>query len=174
MTQTITFGDLMSVWAEELLADPPIGPVLALGPDAAQTGLFAVRDHPGRRLVHVRPSEEAAASTGLHADAAGLGDRLEARHGDPAGVLGQDERFALVIAGAPDGLDVARACVRAAAPHLVFGGAILLQLGSRAQASTLAREAAGLGLALADLRTSADGVVALFRPEVSPFAVGYC
>ena len=211
MTQTTPFGDLtiaydervlaprtwttmQSAWADELLSDPPVGPVLELGCGAGQIGLLAVRAHPERHLVCVDASAQACTFTRLNAESAGLGDRVEARHGDLADALGPDERFALVIAdppwvpsaeidrypedpttaidGGPDGLDVARACIRVAAPRLVFGGAILLQLGTRAQASALARET--VGLALADLRTGAGGVIALFRPEVSPLAAGYC
>jgi release factor glutamine methyltransferase len=44
------------------------------------------------------------------------------------------------IDGGTDGLDIARACLDVIAAHLAPGGAAVLQLGTAAQAETLARE----------------------------------
>jgi release factor glutamine methyltransferase len=94
--------------------------------------------------------------------AAGIADRVEVREGRLESALGDDELFALVIADPPwvpremtwhfpddplsaidggtDGLDIARACLDVIAAHLAPGGAAVLQLGTAAQAETLARE----------------------------------
>lgn len=65
------------------------------------------------------------------------------------------------IDGGPDGLDVARACLRVASPHLLPGGTILLQLGTREQAAILAAEV--VDLAVGEVREGEDGVVARLR-----------
>jgi methylase of polypeptide subunit release factors len=115
-----------------------------------------------------------------NADAAGLGHLVDVRRRRVEDAVEAEERFALVLAdppwvpsdetdrypddvpeaidGGPDGLDAARACVRAAAPHLVPGGSVLLQLGSRAQVRRLGGELADL--TVTEVRDGDGGVVA--------------
>ena len=150
-----------SRWAAELAQGAPEGTLLELCCGAGQIGLAtisAVR----RRLVCVDADPVACEYTRLNADVAGLGGLLEIRTGPFEGVLLPDEPFAGVIAdppwvpraevgrypedpvtaidGGPDGLELARACVRVAADHLVPGGFVVLQLGTREQVDRIAAE----------------------------------
>jgi methylase of polypeptide subunit release factors len=119
-----------------------------------------------------------------NAETAGLSGLVDVRVRDLEDAAGPDERFALVLAdppwvpsaetsrhpedppaaidGGPDGLHVARTCVKVAGPHLLPGGSLLLQLGTPDQASTLARELTGL--TLVEVREGERGVVAHLRP----------
>ena len=175
---------LQARWAAELLAEAPPGPVLELCSGAGQIGLLALSKAPERRLVCADESAAACDFARRNAEAAGLGDRVETRERDLAHAARPGERFVLVMAdppwvpsdetarhpedppraidGGPDGLDVARVCVRVASAHLVEGGAILLQLGSRAQAAALGAELDGVELV--EVREGDGGVVACLRP----------
>lgn len=168
-------------WAAELLAAAPPGPVLELCCGAGHIGLLAIALEP-RPLVAVDDAEAACGYARSNAVAAGLGHLVDVRRARLEQALAPEESFVLVVAdppwvpspevgrhpqdpssaidGGPDGLDVARACLRVAAAHLAPGGQVLVQLGSRAQASALAAEAGGL--ALRDVRDGEGGVVALF------------
>jgi release factor glutamine methyltransferase len=177
-----------SQWAAELLAEVPAGPVLELCSGAGQIGLLAVAGS-DRRLVCVDASEAACEFALVNARSAGMADRVEVRLGPLDEALAPDERFPLVIAdppwvpgaetgrfpedpltaidGGPDGLDVARACLRVVAGHLVPGGAAVLQLGTREQAGRLGQEARELGdLVLSEVRQHERGV--LVRVDRSP------
>lgn len=170
---------LQGRWAADLLRDAPPGSVLELCAGAGQIGLLAiVGAH--RPLVCVDDVEAACDYARRNAGRAGLADLVEVRQARLEDAVAPDERFALVIAdppwvpsaetgqhpddpqaaidGGPDGLDVARVCVRVAAPHLLPGGSILIQLGSRAQAQALAGELTGLRLE--EVRDGEGGVVA--------------
>lgn len=178
---------LQAEWAAELLAEGPPGPVLELGSGAGQIGLLAISRLPrslvrslGRSLVCVDDSAVAAAYARRNAATAGLADLVDVRERDLEAAADPDERFALVLAdppwvpsaetgrypddpaaaidGGPDGLDVARACLRVAEPHLLAGGSILLQLGSAEQAAVLAGEL--VHLEVAEVRQGEGGVVA--------------
>jgi release factor glutamine methyltransferase len=176
-----TWTTTQSRWAAELLADLPEGPVLELCSGAGQIGLLAVAGT-DRRLVCVDASEAACDFARANAVAAGLADRVEVRHGPLDGALQSGELFPLVIAdppwvpgeetgrypedpltaidGGPDGLEVARACLRVVARHLAPAGAAVLQLGTRAQVDRLAQEEADLGdLVLGDVRAHERGVL---------------
>jgi methylase of polypeptide subunit release factors len=171
-----------SRWAAELLATAPAGPVLELCAGAGQIGLLTVSLRP-RALVCVDSSARACAHARRNAAAAGLADLVEVRQQRLEDAAGPGERFALVLAdppwvpsaeigrfpddppqaidGGPDGLDLARTCLRVAAGHLLPGAPVLLQLGGRAQVPALA--AARTGLRVEEVRDGEGGVLVLLR-----------
>lgn len=175
-----TWTTVQSMWAAELLPRVPEGPVLELCAGAGQIGLLAIAAAP-RRLVAVDLNPAACAYIEKNAQAAGLENWVEARHGTPEDVLGHDERFSLVIADPPwvprsevgrfpedpliaidggdDGLDVARRCVRAIGAHLLSGGAGVLQVGTAQQVALLAEEVAAARLTLVEQRSFERGVL---------------
>ncbi|MDH2416479.1 RsmD family RNA methyltransferase [Nocardioides sp. CER19] len=175
-----TWTALQAEWAADVLDEAPDGPVLELCSGAGQIGLLAISRRP-RRLVCVDDSAVACSYARRNAEAAGLGDLVEVRERDLAHAAAPDERFALVLAdppwvptadtdrhpadppeaidGGPDGLDVARACLRVAAPLLLPGASVLLQLGTREQADTLAAQLTDL--VLTEVRQGEGGVVVL-------------
>jgi methylase of polypeptide subunit release factors len=150
-----------SRWAAELARGAPEGRLLELCCGAGQIGLAAI-SAVRRRLVCVDADPVACEYTRLNADLAGLGGLLEVRTGPFEGVLLPDELFAGIIAdppwvpraevgrypddpvtaidGGPDGLELARACVRVAADHLMPGGFTVLQLGSLEQVERIAAD----------------------------------
>jgi release factor glutamine methyltransferase len=154
-------------WAAELLADTttPDGPVLEMCSGAGHIGLLTIALQP-RGLVCVDRSAAACEFARANAEAAGLGGLVEVREADLEAALRPGEHFSLVVADPPwvpsertsafpedplgaidggsDGLDVARVCLRVAAPHLLPGGSILLQLGGEDQVAALVRELDGL------------------------------
>jgi methylase of polypeptide subunit release factors len=178
---------LQSRWAAELISEGLAGPVLELCCGAGQIGLLAIHRIP-RQLVCVDSSPVACVYAYLNAAGTGLADWVEVRESDLETACQPDERFGLVIAdppwvprdgigafpedpptaidGGPDGLDVARTCLRVAAQHLLPGGSVLLQLGNRDQVATLAAELAEAGVGevaglwLADVREGSGGIVA--------------
>ena len=175
---------LQSRWAADVLEDAPPGPVLELCSGAGHIGLLAISRQP-RPLVCVDDSPVACSYARLNAESAGLAGLVDVRERDLDDAVAPDERFALVLAdppwvpsdqthrhpedppaaidGGPDGLDAARACLRVARPHLLPGGSILLQLGTREQASALER---GLtDLEITEVREGDGGVVANLRPS---------
>lgn len=176
-----------SAWAADLLATLPAGGVLELCAGAGQIGLAAV-DGTGRRLVMVDAEPSACRLARLNADV--VDEPVEVREGRFDRVLGEAERFVLVVADPPwvpsqrigdhpedpawaidggmDGLEVARRCVRVAAHHLHPGGAVLLQLGSQEQVDVLERTVQAAGLVVSEVRHGGEGesrgVVALLEP----------
>ena len=110
----------------------------------------------------VDASEAACEISVRNAADAGLGGRVEVRHGPMDEVLAEHERFALVLADPPyipsadtgtfpedpltaidggdDGLGLARLCLSVAAAHLEPGREVLLQLRDLTQAEQLAAE----------------------------------
>jgi methylase of polypeptide subunit release factors len=178
MSETLSFGPLeiayddrvlrprewttgQSLWAAELLRGAPEGPVLELCSGAGQIGLLAVAGS-GRRLVCVDANPVACEFARANAAAAGLGDLVDVREGRLEEAVGDDERFALVIADPPwvrreetgrfpedpllaidggdDGLDIARACLAVVERHLLPTGHAVLQLGSAEQVEALRRD----------------------------------
>jgi methylase of polypeptide subunit release factors len=137
-----------SLWAEELLAFAPPGPVLELCSGVGHIGLLAVR-RTCRRLVCV--DVDPTACEFLRRNAAEAGVRAEVRLGPMDEVLERGEQFALVVADPPwvpsdgvgafpedpvraidggsDGLDLTRTCLAVAAGHLLPGGSLVLQVG---------------------------------------------
>lgn len=181
---------LQSRWAAELLVAAPPGPVLELCAGAGQIGLLTIALRP-RELVCVDSSALACSHARRNATTAGLAELVEVRQRRLEDAVRSEERFAMVLAdppwvpsaqvgrfpedppgsidGGPDGLDGARACLRVAAPHLLPGAAILLQLGGRDQVTTLAGDLAGelagelAGLRVREVRGGEGGVVVLLR-----------
>ncbi len=169
-----------STWAAELLPAAPAGDVLELCSGAGHIGLLAVADS-HRRLVCVDLNPAACELTVQNAAVAGLDHRVEVRNLALTEAAGDDERFALVIAdppwvrseetarypedpllaidGGPDGMSVAWDCVRVAHRHLLPGGSLVLQLGTRAQAEAVDARTAGTGLTLVEVREYPRGVL---------------
>lgn len=176
--------EMQSRWAAELCEGVGPGPLLELCAGAGHIGLAAA-ELSGRALVCVDVEPASAELTLRNARAAGLADRVETRSVDLTEAVRDDEVFALVIADPPwvstdritrypedptlaidggvDGLDVARSCVDAAAGHLPSAGSLLLQLGDREQASSLARWAEQHGWSDAGVRQGEGGVVLHLR-----------
>jgi len=145
---------LQGAWAAELLADQPDGSILELCTGAGHIGLVAAVAS-GRALVAVDLDPVACTYARHNAEVAGVAERTEIREGPMGSVLGDDERFAIVVADPPwvtsadvgrfpedpllaidggvDGLDVAMQCVTVAGRHLEQGGSLLLQLGDDEQ-----------------------------------------
>lgn len=169
-----------SRWAADLLPSAPAGSVLELCTGAGQIGLLAVVDS-DRRLVCVDLSPVACEFARRNADAAGMADRVEVREGSMDAVLGDDERFALVVADPPwvrrtevgrypedpllaidggdDGLDVARLCIEVSRRHLLPGGSLVLQIGTVDQVERLRRELDGSDLDVVEVRECERGVL---------------
>lgn len=167
-----------SAWAAELIAAAPPGPVLELCAGVGHIGLLAIATQP-RPLVCVDVSPLACDLALRNAKANGLDHLVDVRQGSLEAVLEPGERFALVIADPPwvrsdetgehpddpvdaidggeDGLDIARECLAVATRHLVDGGCVLLQLGSREQVETVADES---DLRLVEVREEEGGVLA--------------
>ena len=178
MTRTVGFGPLhisyddrvleprpwtfaQAEWAAELVEHAPPGPLLEICAGAGQIGLAAAL-LTGRDVVLVDANPAACELGVANADAAGLGGRVDVRHGPMDQVLDDGERFALVLADPPyipstdtgvfpedplsaidggdDGLDVARLCLSVAAAHLEEGSSVVLQLRDLDQADRLAAE----------------------------------
>jgi release factor glutamine methyltransferase len=150
-----------SLWAAELLASAPPGPVLELCAGAGQIGLLAIAGT-AHRLVAVDADPVACEFVRTNARAAGLADRVEIRNAPLEQALADDERFAVIVAdppwvptarttefpadpllaidGGPDGLALARRCLTVAGTHLTVDGVMLLQLGSTAQVDGLSHD----------------------------------
>lgn len=144
--------------AAELLHQKDAGPILELCAGAGHIGLATIY-LTGRSGVLVDLNPTAAEFARHNAAAAGLSDIVEVRTGEFAATIAPEERFAAIIAdppwvptdqvpafpadppvaidGGPDGLVVARACVRVANTCLMSGGVMLLQLGSSEQVHRL-------------------------------------
>ncbi len=172
-----------SEWAAELMRTAPDGPVLELCAGAGHIGLLAVAASK-RRLVCVDANPVACDFARDNARDAGMADRVEVREARLETALADDEIFPVVIADPPwvpraetgrfpedplsaidggdDGLDVARACLRVVADHLAPGGSAVLQLGTVAQATALAREECFTDgtLTMPELRQEERGVLA--------------
>lgn len=146
-------------WAAELDECMPTGAVLELCAGVGHIGLL-LASLVERRVVLVDADPVACDHARRNAAAAGV--EAEVRHAPLTGALREEERFAVVLADPPwvptvevgrypedpvdaidgggDGLDVARVCVAVMGPHLLPGGAGILQLGTLAQADALAEE----------------------------------
>lgn len=140
--------EAQGLWAAELIAAAPPGPVLELCAGAGHIGLLAV-SRSTRRLVSVDANPAACELTRLNASVAGL--RVDVREGRMDEVLDPDERFAVVIADPPwvpsaevgrypedpvtaidggrDGSELVSACLDVIRGHLMVAGSALLQVG---------------------------------------------
>jgi methylase of polypeptide subunit release factors len=177
---------MQALWAHDLLAVVPPGPVLELCSGVGHLGLLAVHGT-DRRLVCVDVDPVACAYATHNAAAAGRAELVDVRN-EPLAQFSSDEEFALVVADPPwvrtelvgcfpadpvlaidggtDGLERARECVHLIDRHLHPDGAALLQLGSHDEAEALAVELPGT-LAVADSRAEPGRglVVRLLRPQ---------
>lgn len=175
---------LQSRWAAELAAAARPGPMLELCCGAGHIGLLAVA-LARRPLIAVDLDAVACDFARANATAAGLAQLIEVRQGDLATALLPGERFPIVIADPPyipssgttrwpedpllaidgglDGLDLARRCLTAAAPHLDEDGDLLLQLADGAQVDRLVGEG---GWHEVDRREHDRGVVTRLRSSL--------
>lgn len=171
-----------SRWAAELIRTAPPGPVLELCCGAGQIGLLAVLGS-DRTLVCVDADPVACAYAVDNAEQAGLSQLVDVRLAQLSEALRPDEQFPVIVAdppwvrrqetgrypedpllaidGGPDGLDVARLCLRVIAGHLLPGGSALLQVGTTPQADVLRGELAAdhLRLAVSEVRELEGGVL---------------
>ena len=169
-----------SGWAAEILADAPGGPVLELCSGAGQIGLLAVADT-DRRLVCVDLDPVACAYARRNAEAAGMADRVEVRQGAIDTVVGDSERFAVVVADPPwvrradtgrypedpllaidggdDGMDIAWTCIDTARLHLTPGGSLVLQIGTVEQVDAVRQRLRGDELSVTEVRWHERGVL---------------
>ncbi len=169
-----------SLWARELLGSAPAGRVLELCAGVGHIGLLAVHGT-DRSIVCVDLSPRACELLEDNARANEMAGQVEVVHTDLALLPRDEERFALVVAdppwvptaevgrypadptlaidGGPQGLDVARACIRAAGACLADDGVLVLQVGTPEQAAALAPELAGAGLATVEVRALERGTL---------------
>ncbi|ANH38048.1 Release factor glutamine methyltransferase [Nocardioides dokdonensis FR1436] len=169
-----------SRWARELLDHAPDGRVLELCAGVGHIGLLAVHGT-DRRLCCLDLSARACELLAANVVTNRMGDQVEVRQGDLADLPRDTERFALVVAdppwvpsadigrfpqdptlaidGGPEGLDVARACVRAAGACLVEGGLLVLQLGTPEQAGALTPDLEAAGLSTVEVRVLERGTL---------------
>ncbi len=144
-----------SEWAAELSDGSPM---LEVGCGAGHIGLAAAALS-GTRLVQVDRDSAACRWAGLNAAANGYAELVEQRCGRAEDVLGEGERFGVVIAdppyvpssevhlypedplgaidGGPDGLDSVRSFLAGIAGHLNPAGSLVLQVRGMAQVGQL-------------------------------------
>ncbi len=166
-----------SAWASALLRDAPDGPVLELCSGVGHIGLLAMVGQ-SRPLVLVDSSRIACDHAAANVERAGLASPVDIRCGPMDEQIGEEERFALIIADPPwvrsediadhaddpdhaidggsDGLDLARTCLEIIGTHLADGGSAVLQLGNLGQVAAISDHVADrpdLGLRLVEHRS---------------------
>jgi release factor glutamine methyltransferase len=172
-----------SAWASALLHSAPDGPVLELCAGVGHIGLLAMTGQ-SRPLVLVDSSQIACDHAAANQERAGLTCPVEIRCGRMEDLIGDDERFALIIADPPwvrsddtsdhaddpvhaidggaDGLDLIRTCVELIGRHLADGGSAVLQLGSVDQVAAVSDQLTDhpdLALRIAEHRAYEGGVL---------------
>lgn len=171
-----------SLWAAELAAESPAGPLLELCSGVGQIGLLTIVLEP-RDLLMVDANPRACELARRNVDAARPTSSVEVRNRRLEEAFDPAERFVGVIAdppwvphgsvglypddptpaidGGPSGLDLATACVNVAASQLIEGGWLLIQLGTREQATALAEAASrtALGFRMVELREYERGIL---------------
>ena len=177
--------EMQSRWAADLLPGLPSGGVLEVCAGAGHIGLLAAAAS-DRPLTLVDANEIACDYASENARRAGR--EAEVRHGLMQEVLGEDERFALVIAdppwvpsaetalhpedplvaidGGPDGLVLVRACLEVAGRHLLPEGATVLQVGGADQVVAVEQHVAqrpDLALEVVEHRLHERGALVLLR-----------
>ena len=178
---------LQATWAAELSADLPPGPLLELCSGAGHIGQAAAL-LAGRDLVQVDLDPHACelARANAAANVTPAGHTVDVRCGDLGAALGEEDRFALVLAdppylprdeveawpsdptlaidGGPDGLDLPRRCLFASARSVHPDGAVLLQALGSDQIELLAADIEAAGLSLDEVRSEDERrAVALLR-----------
>lgn len=170
-------------WLAELAADAPPGPALELCSGAGHLGLLLAH-LTGRPLVQV--DVDPVAGDFARANAARHGIATDVRTASMEEALGDDERFALLLADPPwverarigdfpddpvraidggdDGTVLARLCLRVAQAHLFDDGVLVLQVGDQGQVDRIAADLASLAprLRLVDCRVRERGALAQF------------
>lgn len=172
-----------SLWAADLLADVPPGPVLELCCGAGHLGLATMRTT-DRWAILIDIDPLACEFARANAANAGLGDRVEVRCAQLGDALSTTERFPLIIADPPwvpseavarypndplrainggaQGLDIVRVCLTTIRDHLHPSGAAVLQLGTDTQLAALDSEFADV-LRLVETRVfPGNGILAHF------------
>ena len=172
-----------SAWASALLRSAPEGPVLELCAGVGHIGLLAMTGQ-SRPLVLVDSSQVACDHAAVNQERAGLTGPVEIRCGRMEGLIGNDERFALIIADPPwvrsadtgdhandpvhaidggdDGLDLVRTCVELIGHHLADGGSAILQVGNLEQVAAVSDQLTDhpeIALRIAEHRGYDDGVL---------------
>lgn len=145
-----------SRWAAELLAGTPDARLLELCTGAGHIGLLALAESPAPAvLVDIDP----VACGYAELNARQLASPIEVRCGPMSDVVGADESFSVVVAdppwvasadigrfpedpppainGGPDGLDLARECLRVIDTCLTPTGTAILQLGNSDQVAAI-------------------------------------
>ncbi len=175
-----------SQWAAELSDGSPM---LEVGCGAGHIGLAAAALS-GARLVQVDRDPAACRWAGINAVANGYAELVEQRCGQAEDVLGEGERFGVVIAdppyvpsaevhlypedpltaidGGPDGLDSVRGFLAGIAGHVDPGGSVVLQVRGLAQVRQLEawlRDSSGPSFEVTESRPYGD-LRALTRLEV--------
>lgn len=139
-------------WAADLWRRSAGGPVLELCSGVGQIGLALAAQVPAD-VVMVDSSPVACTFAAANAASAGLADRVRVRCGSIDAAVTPDELFRVILAdppwvpsdgvegfpedpvhaidGGPDGLELARACLRTIDAHLAGDGHALLQVGPR-------------------------------------------
>jgi release factor glutamine methyltransferase len=129
---------------------------LDMGTGSGAIALSLLREGPFERVVATDVSEGALALAVHNAEAVGLADRLDVRHGPDWAPIGDDERFHVIVANPPyvmdseretlmpevrehepaaalyggaDGLEVIRSIVAGAPGRLCPGGLLALEVG---------------------------------------------
>ncbi len=130
---------------------------LDMGTGSGAIALSLLDEGPFERLVAVDVSSEAVSLARANAERCGLIDRVDLRVGDLWRALSPDERFDVIVSNPPyvstremaevqpevgdwepvaaleagaEGLDLIGALVAGAAPHLVAGGLLCLEVGA--------------------------------------------
>lgn len=170
-------------WLAELAVDAPPGPALELCSGAGHLGLLLTH-LTGRPLVQV--DVDPVAGEFARANAARHGIATDVRTASMDEALGEDERFALLLADPPwverarigdfpddpvraidggdDGTALARLCLRVAEAHLLEDGVLVLQVGDQGQVDRIAADLDALAprLRLVDCRVRERGALAHF------------
>jgi methylase of polypeptide subunit release factors len=172
-----------SAWASALLDSAPEGPVLELCAGVGHIGLLAMVGQ-SRPLVLIDSSQVACDHAAVNQQHAGLAGPVEIRCGRMEDLIGDDERFALIIADPPwvrsagtdahaddpvhaidggeDGLDLVRTCVELIGHHLDDDGSAVLQIGDLEQVAAVSDQLADhpdLALRMAEHRAYEGGVL---------------
>jgi len=216
VTETMRFGPLdidfgghvirprpwtiaQSMWAAELVADAPDGPVLELCAGVGHIGLV-LASLVSRDLVLVDANPRACVYARTNAAAAGLVEHVDVRNGPMDGVIAPEEQFAIILAdppwvrssdvaqfpddpltaidGGPDGLALARVCVDLIGDHLAAAGVAILQLGDADQVAAMRSHLDSrpdIGLCVTDVRVpGGNGILVRLsqREPPSPPAEG--
>lgn len=173
-----------SAWASAILRGASEGPpALELCAGVGHIGLLAMVGQ-SRPLVMVDSSQVACDHAAVNAEQAGLSCPVDIRCGRIEDMIGNEERFALIIADPPwvptdetgnhaddpvhaidggaDGLDLARTCLEIIGTHLDDDGSAVLQVGSVDQVAAVSDHVTDrpeLGLRLAEHRAFEGGVL---------------